>query len=266
MRLIRADNQIFCMAAPLKKWDPEEQLPGFESHKKAQKRRDNFISILQTGDADAVALAGILRDCRNGRRCHSGACPVCVRMVRRRWTGQVAKLISQHPAEWNSVTLVSESDAKPLGSLHKFDPRKSKDRLRKQLDRYLHQPLLIVGGIDFAVESFRRSLPTWVPHFYLLYPGSQDLIYSALCGYFKPSFEIPRPIVTHRIKKMKEDIFEVSSYSYKHEFDERTPGYDANGNDKPRGTEITDDHWIELAPRLHDWGFTARLVQRLIRS
>lgn len=261
MKIIQVDNQILRELTPLSKWDPARQFSAFESVKEAESRRAKLIRTLQSGYSDALWLAEHLGKCRKGRYCDSAACPVCARRFRRRWAGGIAKLIANDPHSWCSISLVHVDYRYPLGSLHNFQIRKAKDRLRKQIARSALRDFIFVGGFDFLVEACGRGAPAWVPHFYLLSQAKRDEALEVFRDYFPRSALVPKPVMTKRLKKT--EVFDPATYTYKQTFDERFPGNDSEGNFKPNHRPINADHWQELAPLLHQWGFTKRVIQRL---
>jgi hypothetical protein len=67
---------------------------GFETFDEAVRRRKRCIRWLEASDEPThQTLAEKLRACRKGTRCGSGACPFCMRRVRRWFTAAAAELL-----------------------------------------------------------------------------------------------------------------------------------------------------------------------------
>jgi len=132
---LRDDAQVYGSTLPTGDWDPALSLENFETFRQVTRRRDELINILQAGNSAAQQVAETLASCKKVHRCRSATCPVCGRMFRRRWGGQVAQMIGNDPHRWTAVSLVNSADKYAVGDLHSFSPKLAKDRLRKQISR-----------------------------------------------------------------------------------------------------------------------------------
>jgi len=246
---------------PPTEFDPRDSLPGFESVSVADVRRDDLVDILIGGDAAAKKLAHLIGECDKGKRCRSGACPICLRRWRRWHGGTVSELISADAVNWWAVSLVPPNLVFPIGKLDSFEPAKFKDRLRKQLERSDISGAVVIGGIDFVVQHFDDGrAPVWHPHAYLLVrKRGKKAIRRALAKLYPSTVDTPRPLRVKKIDNAK--VLKPTTYSYKSKFKQRIPCVDANGNKDTEEKDVAPEHWLELAPLLHEWGIDGRLIR-----
>jgi len=249
---------------PPPEFHPAQSLGGFETLEKAESDRRTLVSLLHGGNSAQQRLAEIISRCQRGARCHSAACPVCGRQFRMRFAGHLAELIANDDADWWAVTLVPPDRTYPLGGLRQFSPSQFKDRIRKQLERSVLADAAVVFGIDFAVQIFSQpnKAPIWRPHVYKLMRGhSTESIHAALDHYYyPPGPRTPRPIHCRMIDK--KTILRVTSYAFKCKFNIRSQicGVDRNRDTHKRPLEPI--HLLEIAPLLHQWGFSGRYLLR----
>jgi hypothetical protein len=253
---------FFAAPNPPTEFDPHHRLSGFESVSVAGDRQDDLADILIGGDANAKKLADLIGGCDKGKRCRSGACPICLRRWRRWFAGTVAGLIAEDDVNWWVASLVPPDLVFPIGKLDQFEPAKFKDRLRKQLQRSKISDATAIGGIDLAVQHFDDGRgEVWHPHAYLLIrKRGKKAIHRALTRFYPSTDDTPRPL---RVKKIdKTDLLKPTTYAFKSTFKQRIPCKDANGNKDTEEKGLAPKHWLELAPLLHKWGIDGRLIRR----
>jgi hypothetical protein len=145
--------------------------------------------------------------------------------------------------------------------LHQFNPNRFKNRVRKQLERSVLKEAAVVLGIDFAVQIFNQpnKAPLWRPHGYMLVRGhSTEAIHAALDPYHPPGPRTPRPIHSRKIDK--KTVLRVTSYAYKCQFNIRS--HIGGGNHDTLKLPLEPAHLLEIAPLLHQWGFSGRYLLR----
>lgn len=244
-------------------YDPRLYLQGFETFESAATAKARLASALADGNAAQRTLSGRLMACHRDRRCRSAACHVCARRFRVWWTSTLARQIDISSQSWFSVSIVPANLAYQRGELRSFDPKRFKDRLRKQLDRSSLTRSVAAGGIDFALQHYPDRNPKWRPHAYLLIQsGGSGRIKGAFDGHYPIDEDTPRPIRITQIKKSRNDALKVASYSYKSLFANRTH---VEGRRQSRDTEkppLTLEQEAELAPFLDRYGFGGRLFRR----
>ena len=252
---------FFNTPKPPLEFQPPHSLLGFETLEKAESDRRALVSLLRGGNAAQQRLAAIISPCQRGARCHSAACPVCGRQFRMRFAGHLAELIANDDADWWAVTLVPPDRTYPLGGLRQFSPSQFKDRIRKQLERSVLADAAVVFGIDFAVQIFSQpnKAPIWRPHVYKLMRGhSTESIHAALDHYYPRGPRTPRPILSRKIDK--KTILAVTSYAFKCQFNIRS--HIGGGNHDTHKRPLEPAHLLEIAPLLHQWGFSGRYLLR----
>jgi hypothetical protein len=253
---------FFAAPDPLKEFDPRYGLPGFETVGAAADRGDDLADILIGGDANAKKLADLIGGCDKGKRCRSGACPICLRRWRRWLAGTVSELIAMDDVNWRAVSLVPPDLVFPVGKLDQFKPVKFKDRLRKQLQRSGISGATVIGGIDLVVQHFDDGRdPIWHPHAYLLVrKRGKKAIRRALEKRYPGTPDTPRPLRVATVDK--DELLKPTTYAFKSTFKQRIPCKDANGNKDTEEKDLAPAHWLELAPLLHRWGIDGRLIRR----
>jgi hypothetical protein len=242
-------------------FDARARLPGFETAEAARQASVRLQAILDRADDEQAAkLVKILSGCADGSRCRSSACPLCGRMFRVKFAGKVSRPIAHDKSDCFSVSVVPPHLGFRMERLHLFNPKRLKDQTRKQLERSALSGAQVIGGIDFAVQV-RKSSPVWRPHLYLLVRGTdKDTIRNVFAKYYAPTEATPRPVRVRKINKA--DLLDVTTYAFKLDFSQRLPTTDGLGNNDTEKVDLEPDQWSELAPLLHEWGFTGRLFWR----
>ena len=251
MKRLRYADQIFYSHAPSRKWSAAKRLEVFESTGLCLLRLRALVQILAAGGTRSRKLADKLSKCKKGKRCHSGACPTCMRAFRLRWAGQIAQLICADDEDWCFVTLVPPEKFK-LGDLSDYNPKLAKDRLRKQFARGALSGSIAVGGIDFSFNVSANGNSHWQPHWHILIKSSSEDARTALKQYFPGSSSV----VVKAVRKA--EVLGVATYTLKSTFKIKQPRPDLN-NKAPSVSAI---HLAELMPLLDRWGIVQRLFQR----
>jgi len=146
------------------------QLHKFETITEALEENGRRINILcRIGGDDFNKLAGRLMDCCEGiKACNSLACKLCNRQYRLKRVDDLVTLIHTKKRRWWVVTIVEYSRAFPFEDLDSLDVQKSKDRLRKLLERSgMEGP--IVGSFEI---DYHEACGLWLPHYHLLFPST----------------------------------------------------------------------------------------------
>ena len=254
---------FFKTPKPPLEFQAPKSLVGFELLEKVEGDRRSLELLLREGNAAQQRLAEIISPCKQGARCDSAACPVCGRRFRMRFAGHLAELIANDDADWWAVSFVPKDRIYALGRLRQFSPSLFKDRLRKQLERSGLADAAVVLGIDFAVQIFSQpnQAPVWRPHGYTLIRGySTEAIHAALDPHYPKAPRTPRPIHSRRINK--DTVLRVTSYAYKCQFNIRSQIGGVNGNYDTHKGPLEPAHLLEIAPLLHQWGFSGRYLLR----
>lgn len=165
--------------------DRQRILTGFETAAAANTERRLQINRLRRSTVPgADRLADKLESCRQGRRCLSGACPVCVGRTRiwliaemlRHWpihgggTKARARSNCSHSALM-AITLIRKTWIYPAGSLYQAEPKKLIDEVRHQFHRNGAGDAVVIGGLhgDFNAED-----NYWQLHIHIIVSGANE--------------------------------------------------------------------------------------------
>ena len=193
-----------------------DQLPKFESINDALDENEIRIGILRRiGGDENNALADRLMDCYEGiNSCNSLACKVCNRNYRLTRVNALVEKVLSTKKRWWIVTIIDYERA--FTDLNTFDVRKSKDRLRKLLERSGFEGP-IVGCFEM---DFHESCGLWLPHYHLLCPSTiknkqakevlKEKLHKQQSHHIKKGRKA-RPIKIQKLKNPYEQI----SYIYK---------------------------------------------------
>lgn len=193
------------------KYTSLEQLPKFESINDALDENEIRISTLRyIGGEDYEELANRLWECNKGELiCNSLACKLCNRNYRLARVNTLVEKVLNTKNNWWIVTIIDYERA--FTDLDTFDVRKSKDRLRKILERSGFEGP-IVGSFEI---DFHKSCDLWLPHFHLLCPSTtkkvlKGKLYKQQCNHIKKGRKA-KPVKFQKLQNPYEQI----SYIYK---------------------------------------------------
>lgn len=160
-------------AARKGKFKPLVLPPGFETFDQAKSRRAKCIAHLRRSTTKgARALARRLAACKSGSRCGSGACAVCMRKVRMRWTKVASRFLAKFPLVL-AVAIIPKGSSRAAGALDTYDLLKAIRSHQRALQRWLDKAnlpykVVVIGGLDLSLNTWENADPTWFPHFHLL--------------------------------------------------------------------------------------------------
>jgi hypothetical protein len=244
-----------------RRYDPRN-MPGFETFEEARDHQKLLVEILRVCGTKGRALADVLENCRKDNRCRSAACPICLRRFRRFWCSRVAEYLDDDLTRWSAASIVPVDLAFPVGELDRFNFVYAKDRLRKQLERSEIRQAIVIGGFDYALQTFKDRAPKWRAHLYFPISASKSRVRHALKRYYLPDADTKKPVI---VKLLKDDAFtplKVATYSFKANFYKREPASDPLGNADTSHSELDPNHQAELALFLHKQGFLGRTIRR----
>lgn len=197
------------------------QLSKFETYDQAIEENNIRIQILcGVGGKENTALANKLEDCNDGDEpCKSLACKLCNRAFRIDKVDYLANKIKKESRSWGVITFLDYRHAFPHEKIIEFNVGKSKDRLRKLLQRSgIEGP--VIGCFEMDLHD---SCGLWLPHYHLLYPITKtnkkakkelkNKLINQKCSHIKPDRKA-RPIKFQKLETPLEQI----SYIYKLSF------------------------------------------------
>jgi hypothetical protein len=228
--------------APWQRWKPQcpehdirEQLPGFETVKRARKERRRRYRRLRRGNSEEQQLASKLKACRKKQPCQSAACPVCMRQFRRWLSGEMLRLLGKTP-NLLFVTLVPPALVLPADELNTLSPRKMGDMLRQQLIRAGLGHVKAIGGIEV---DFNDKTKMWEPHFHIIVAGSTPAQFEALRTHgYSGDATIQRPM---RIDKVTNPARQFS-YCLKAYCTRKVSYQDSRGKQRTRKLRLRNPH------------------------
>ncbi|OMO25124.1 hypothetical protein BH581_16745 [Vibrio splendidus] len=147
-------------------------LPKFESYNDALEENFIRVRILQrVGGLENNSLADKLTRCSEQQeKCNSVACKVCNRGFRIKRVDQLVAKMRRDKGRWHVVTIIDYNRAFSDDALLDFEPRKAKDRMRKQISRSGFE-----GSMFGTLELDRhRVCGLWLPHFHLIYQSTKQ--------------------------------------------------------------------------------------------
>ena len=150
-------------------------------------------------DPQFLGVAQRLKGCLPRRRCCSGACPECGRLLQRWFARKSKRLIANHletrHEELVAITIVPPSSIVAPGALNSFCIANFRRRLKYVLTMVGID--LAIGGVDFSFNEDREGkyAPYWSPHMYLITTvANRRKLRQRLRGCFKKRDAIPRPV------------------------------------------------------------------------
>lgn len=242
--------------------DPALVLPDFETFDEAKRWNEVNIATLSAGyrqvDQELVVL---LSSCHRRRPCLSGACRVCMREMRRWFTGATASLfddLSWEPGEGFAVTIVPDARWQP-NHMNSGAGRAFKERVRELLDGAGLGEEVAIGGIDLSWNSSDGEWSDHIrPHAYLLLPAlkSERTIKAALKTRLPAPPDTPRPVKFRPL----EDQAEAATYALKAVFNRRMAYRNSLGRRTSRSLPLRGPELRTALHFLHDVGLTGRIL------
>ncbi len=219
----------------------------FETYQEAKTRLKKTQSRLARLDDLSPGLKKLL-SCKPGDRCHTEACPVCLRRFRKQLPLEAVRLgISD--GDWTVASIIPADMVYMKGKLCGADLSTIRKRISKWLERSEFHDRLVIGGIDVSFNT-RSNVPIgWQLHLYLLImaPCTEELK-QQIRRAFPASIEAPRPYRIRGVKRGKEDDFKRSlTYSYKSSFYWRSQ-YETSDWRKQDGTPRVKTRQLPLKP------------------
>lgn len=245
------------MSNSYRAWLPEK----FETHQEAVDRRDKLVATLAKGTAEDKALAKELKRCKKKKRCLSEACHICMRHYRI-WLLRDGLMVLEGRKYWYACTIIPAGLRVPRGELASFDLKKHIEAVKKRLGRSPGlKDALVIGGVDFSLNTEDNDNPTWQPHLYLLIAGlPKKRMKAAVTEAFKGELTSSRPCRLTRVYGPRGAL----SYAYKALFWRRS-GYGDIGSANTRNQPLKAPEQRELALFLDQYRVGDRLILRGMR-
>lgn len=242
---------------------------GFETFTEAKDRRYNLIRALRAksppakrepGHAGYERLAKKWDRCKKGRRCGSAACPVCLRLHRKRLLRDVMAIFEKVKDPLRFLTIIPEDGAFEPGSLHKVDLKMLKERWSKRIRRTSGIKLAFLG-IDISYNCNQDKGPYWQLHLHGLVVGKPMMVQKGLRSRFKNLGQADVPVRADRLDDLG-DRPKLLTYSLKNKFVRRTEYEKSNGDRGIRDQDLKSPQLRELAVFLDRHSVRDRILMR----
>ena len=176
--------------------------PSEEKINKEHQKRIRFLRKHGKTDPRANSLAERLQFCRLRRRCLSGACLLCGRLVQRWFVRRSKKFIARHletqDGELVAIIIVPANPIiLPPGRLRSLSIANFQRRVKYALAKA--NIGVAIGGVDFSFNEDRKGTyqSFWAPHLYVITTTrNKGAVKKDLAKWFPKSVMIPRPIKT----------------------------------------------------------------------
>lgn len=214
------------------------------------------VAMERTGVSDPRKI----KRCRVGRRCRSGLCPVCVRLLRRKLL-RFAVRSNFDRRDWYFVTIFVGGWTKAPGDMMPFGKLRDHrliENLKRQLRRTAEGPLIVIGSIETqysVVDNVPRGKPF---HLHLMISGaSARMISGAVATCLPPDPKVVQSVRIRRVGPTIEDLLRALTYAFKQPFWKKS---------KREGMTIARRQWpkpaelAELIANLGVHGWAGRLI------
>jgi hypothetical protein len=151
----------------------------------------------------------------------------------------------------------------PVGELHKFNPAKLNDRLRKQFERNFPDTV-VMGGWDFSLQfsSWDDRNPLWRPHWHLATDAPRDELKPTLNPFYPGDDFTKHPVVPKKLRLDFESLVTVPSYTAKVTVDRTNRGMTVTLADYFKKHELTPLQAADIYCLFDELGFSGRLFRR----
>ena len=233
---------------------------GFETKAEANQRRRNLVRILKKGNRAERRLAKKLRHCREGVRCQSAACPVCIGAFRVDLLRE-GEFVLEGFNEWVRASIIPAGFSLPFGNLDELDLLAMARAVRKRLERHFHDVRVVIAGIDISLNTINNEAQIWQPHLYLLMQSkASDHLRGRLKIVFPGEPTAHRPHVVTALYSFRKPL----TYVFKSEFSRRS-NYLAHGKRQVATQPLKNSELRELTVALDRFPLGARLILKGVR-
>jgi hypothetical protein len=179
---------------PMWKGEPSEEKIAQE-----QQKRIRFLFKHGSNDPELEAVAKRLESCRPRRRCLSGACLLCGRLLQRWFVRASKPFITKHletkKGDLIAISIVPPDSMGAPGHLKSVSITNLRRRMKYALAKAGID--VAIGGIDFSFNEDRKGKyqPFWSPHLYVITATrKKNRLKKDLVKLFPKTMMTPRPI------------------------------------------------------------------------
>ena len=183
----------------------------FEAAEDTQIESERSEFVLRQGQRVGRDLALSLRSCRQlQHRCDQTFCPLCTRVFRRWFIGELLRLTDSEPGSVSLFTVLLERAERD--KIDKLDPDRYRSILRQRLIRSGLGNAVVIGGFE---NVYRARQKEWMLHINLVIIGGE----SAAIDKFQKSFdksEIERPSMKASLNDSSRQLSYVLKFTTYH--------------------------------------------------
>jgi hypothetical protein len=182
----------------------------FETLADARQESARSEQLLRSFSGGNKELAEFLQECRAGDyECDKPFCPVCARVFRRWFIGELLRVINGKRNVRIYTVLLKEASHDQINDL---GPAQFRHQLRKRLERVGLINVPVIGGFEIVYKAQKRI---WVLHVNLVIIGGKMSAHKK----FKRGFEnsdMERPIIGAKLKDAPEQLSYILKFSTYH--------------------------------------------------
>jgi hypothetical protein len=182
----------------------------FETVADARVESERSEMLLRSFSGGNEELAEFLQECRGGDyECNSPFCPICARVFRRWFIGELLRVTKGKEAVRIYTVLLKEA---PQDKINNLDPTPFRHFLRKRLERTGLGQVPVIGGFEIVYKARKQ---VWVLHVNLVVIGGKKSAHKEFKRGFKKS-SIERPIIRAKLKDRAEQLSYILKFSTYH--------------------------------------------------
>jgi hypothetical protein len=227
---------------PISKFDiaalrPAEVRKGdrFETIHDAQIESERSELVLKQARGAGRKLARALQDCRDTHhRCDQTYCPLCARVFRRWFIGELLRLSEAATMPVTILTVLLKKA--PHDRIDKLDPAAFQGMLRKRLLRAGLGDAIVIGGFE---NIYRARETEWVLHINLVVIDGQSAAMEELKRSFAKS-DIERPVMEATLNDPAKQLSYVPKFTTYHR------PYERSGSGKSPATPLNPPEHLAL--------------------
>ncbi len=182
----------------------------FETLADAREESKRSEQLLRSFSGGNKELADFLAECRAGDyKCDKPFCPICARVFRRWFIGELLRFTSGHKGVRIYTVLLKEA---PKDKIDSLNPAPFRHLLRKRLKRSGLGKVPVIGGFEIVYKAPRR---VWVLHANLVVIGAKKSARKKFRKAFADD-ELERPVMQAALKDQPEQLSYILKFNTYH--------------------------------------------------
>lgn len=173
-------------------------LAGYRSHEQEAIERGTRVSLLKQGTPASCALADYLDAFDAEESADVLCCPILGLQFKEWFVSESIRVFSRWPdSKLRIVTLCQKSDDIPFGKLRKSNLRRTKMRLRRQIERSVSKYAVVLGCNEVSPDFEHK---VWQVHHHLLFANCKSREIRRLREFHRRGIRNHKPLVIQRLK------------------------------------------------------------------